>query len=333
MKALVYRGEKRLEYGDVADPQVREGEVVVAVDSVGICGSDVHAFLGHDGRRPAPLVLGHEAAGVVMTGALAGKRVTINPLVSCSQCAACRSGRENICPQRQIISMPPREGAFAQRVAIPQSNIIEVPEGVSLEVAALAEPIACGWHATRLAGQTLSIPLTDAAVLVLGGGAIGVGAALSLRAAGVDGILVSEPNAARRTYLDRGRGLDVTDPGAIASGSQFDLVIDAVGLAATRSQAVAQVRPGGVIMHIGLGGWMGDFDFRRMTLQEITFIGTYTYTPADFRDTAQAIFDGRLGALDWIETRPLSDGQSAFEDLLAGRAEAPKIILKPDQES
>ena len=103
-----------------------------------------------------------------------------------------------------------------------------------------------------------------------------------------------------------------------------------MGIAATRSQAVAQVRPGGVIMHIGLGSWQGDFDFRRMTLQEIAFIGTYTYTPVDFRDTAQAIFDGRLGDLDWVETRPLSDGQGAFEDILAGRAEAPKIILKPD---
>ncbi|MCP4315470.1 MAG: galactitol-1-phosphate 5-dehydrogenase, partial [Hyphomicrobiales bacterium] len=88
--------------------------------------------------------------------------------------------------------------------------------------------------------------------------------------------------------------------------------------------------PGGVIMHIGLGGGTGDFDFRRMTLQEITFIGTYTYTADDFRATAQAIFDGRLGALDWIESRPLSQGQSAFEDILAGRVEAPKIILKPN---
>ena len=330
MKALVYRGEKCLEYADVAEPQPDGGEVVVAIDSVGICGSDMHAFLGHDERRPAPLILGHEAAGVVTGGDLAGRRVTINPLVHCGSCPACRAGRQNICPDRQIISMPPREGAFAQQVAIPPSNVVTVPDHVPLEAASLTEPIACGWHATRLAAEASKVPLADARVLVLGGGAIGVGAALSLRAAGVAQVLVSEPNALRRDYLGDGRGFAIADPQDIAPDARFDVVIDAVGFAATRSQAVAQVQPGGVIMHIGLGGWQGDFDFRRMTLQEITFIGTYTYTPADFRDTAQAIFDGRLGALDWVDTRPLRDGQAAFEDILAGRAAAPKIVLKPE---
>lgn len=330
MKALIYQGEKSLEFGDAAEPQPGDGEVVVAIDSVGICGSDMHAFLGHDERRPAPLILGHEAAGVVMAGDLAGQRVTINPLVHCGVCPACLSGRQNICPNRQIISMPPREGAFAQQVAIPQVNVVPVPDGVSLEAASLAEPIACGWHATRLAGRASAVPLEEASVLVLGGGAIGVGAALSLLAAGVPQVIVSEPNPIRRQFLGEGRGFDIVDPETITADAQFDVVVDAVGFAATRSQAVAQVRPGGVIMHIGLGSWKGDFDFRRMTLQEITFIGTYTYTPEDFRDTAQAIFDGRLGALDWVETRPLSDGQAAFEDILAGQAAAPKIILKPE---
>ena len=329
MKALIYQGEKTLEFGDVAEPQAGEDEVVVAIDSVGICGSDMHAFLGHDERRPAPLILGHEAAGVVTAGELEGQRVTINPLVHCGDCPSCQSGRQNICPDRQIISMPPREGAFAQQVAIPKSNVVAVPDHVSLEAASLTEPIACGWHATRLAAQAAFVPMAEASVLVLGGGAIGVGAALSLRAAGVSQVLVSEPNAIRRAFLGGDRGFTVTEPESIAPDAQFDVVVDAVGFAATRSQAVAQVRPGGVIMHIGLGGWKGDFDFRRMTLQEITFIGTYTYTPVDFRDTAQAIFDGRLGDLDWVETRPLSDGQAAFEYILAGRAKAPKIILKP----
>lgn len=331
MKALVYRGEKTLDHCDVDEPQPVDGSVIVAVESVGICGSDMHAFLGHDNRRPPPLILGHEAAGVVLSGELAGKRVTVNPLVNCGTCAACRSGRENICPNRQIISMPPREGAFADMVAIPATNVVEIPDAISLDVAALTEPIACGWHAARLARGAHSISLEDASILVIGGGAIGVGAALSLRAADARNILVAEPNAIRRSFLVRGSGLDVVSPQEIGTTDQFDLIVDAVGFAATRSQAVAHARPGGVIVHIGLGGGTGDFDFRRMTLQEITFIGTYTYTAADFRATAQAIFDGRLGALDWIETRPLRKGQSAFEDILAGRVEAPKVILKPDR--
>ena len=105
---------------------------------------------------------------------------------------------------------------------------------------------------------------------------------------------------------------------------------DAVGYAATRAVASELTAPGGVIVHIGLGEDTGGLDVRRMTLQEITFIGTYTYTAQDFRDTAQAMFDGRLGPLDWIEERPLSDGASAFADIRAGRVAAPKIVLKPN---
>jgi threonine dehydrogenase-like Zn-dependent dehydrogenase len=102
-----------------------------------------------------------------------------------------------------------------------------------------------------------------------------------------------------------------------------------LGFAATRASASWAARPGGVIVHIGLGDADGGLDIRRMTLQEITFIGAYTYTPQDFRDTAAAIFDGRLGSLDWAEQRPLEDGATAFADILAGRAAAPKIVLRP----
>ncbi|MCR9139437.1 MAG: alcohol dehydrogenase catalytic domain-containing protein [Alphaproteobacteria bacterium] len=329
MKALVYQGEKRLEYREVEVPRSGDGNVVVAVESVGICGSDMHAFLGHDERRNPPLILGHEAAGVVTDGDLAGKRVTVNPLVSCGTCQACRRGRENLCPDRQILSMQPREGAFAEMLAIPPSNLFEIPDAISFDVAALAEPIACGWHAVRLARQALSIPLNEARILVVGGGAIGVGATLSLVAAGGADIVVSEPNEQRRLYLNDHLGITSIDRAEITADDQFDLTVDAVGFAATRSHSVAHARPGGVIVHIGLGEAAGSVDFRRMTLQEITFIGTYTYTQDDFKATAQAICDGRLGALDWIECRPLSNGQSAFDDILTGRVQAPKIVLKP----
>jgi threonine dehydrogenase-like Zn-dependent dehydrogenase len=93
---------------------VPSGECLVRVEAVGICGSDMHAYLGHDERRPAPLILGHEAAGVVVDGPLQGKRVTVNPLATCGKCRACLSGRNNLCPNRQILSMVPRQGAFAE---------------------------------------------------------------------------------------------------------------------------------------------------------------------------------------------------------------------------
>ena len=328
MKALVYTGPEQMAYADHAEPSPGSGEVLVRIISSGICGSDMHAFLGHDERRPAPLILGHEAAGRIASGPRTGERVVINPLVTCGTCPACLAGRNNLCPNRQIISMPPRPGAFAEYVAIPEGNLVAVPDGVSDDKAALSEPMACGWHAVRLAQGALQMALSDARCLVIGGGAIGAGAALVLAAHDAGQITVLEPNAARQEVLEGMAAFDVagTDEGL---ANRFDLVIDGVGYAPTRRLASTAVTPGGVIMHIGLGEAEGGLDVRRMTLQEVTFIGTYTYTPADFRDTAQAIFNGRLGALDWMEVRPLSDGLAAFRDIRAGKVAAPKIILRP----
>ncbi|WP_179379689.1 zinc-dependent alcohol dehydrogenase [Jannaschia marina] len=324
MKALVYEGIEQLALRDVAPPGPRDGEVLIRVAAVGICGSDMHAYLGHDARRPAPLILGHEAAGTITGGPRDGERVTINPLVTCGTCPACAAGRENLCPERQIISMPPRAGAFAQYVAIPEINLVTVPDAVPLAKAALAEPLAVGWHAVRL-GLAALHPGMERRALVLGGGAIGLASALALRAMGVGDVTLIEPNADRRAFLIERCGERVLAEADVPA----PLIVDAVGYAATRARASALVDPGGVIVHVGLGEDDGGLDVRRMTLQEVTFIGTYTYTAQDFRDCAAALFDGRLGPLDWYETRPLSQGASAFADLRAGYVAAPKILLDP----
>lgn len=322
MKALVYTDVGQMALQTFADPVPRVSEALVRIEAAGICGSDMHAWLGHDERRPAPLILGHEAAGIAETGRFAGRRVTINPLATCGTCPACLAGRDNLCPQRQIISMPPRQGAFAERIAIPEANLVEVPDGITAVQACLAEPLACGWHGVRLglaAGRASN-------ALVIGGGAIGLGVALALRAQGVDAITVVEPNPLRREALTRIGGFRVVEAADVAAP---DLVVDAVGYEATRALASGFVRPGGVIVHIGLGSASGGLDVRRMTLHEVTFIGTYTYTAQDFRDTAAAMFDGRLGPLDWPETRPLSEGQTAFTAIRNGQVAAPKIVLCP----
>lgn len=331
MKALVYRGAERLAYESVPEPVPDEAadDVVVRVESVGICGSDMHAFLGHDERRPAPLILGHEAAGVVIGGEDDGRRVTINPLVSCGRCRACSTGRENLCADREIISMPPREGAFAQYLRMPRSNLVTVPGHVDFDKASLAEPIACGWHAARLARAHLAAPFGEVRALVIGAGAIGVGAALSLQAMGVGSVVVADPNPARRDFLAAQGELSVRAPEQLDAQPAFDLVVDGVGYAQTRAQASALALPGGLIMHIGLGSGEGGLDIRRMTLQEIGFVGTYTYTHADFCAVAEAIFDGRLGRLAWTEARSLSAGAAAFAGIRAGQVAAPKIVLKP----
>ncbi|WP_136441892.1 alcohol dehydrogenase catalytic domain-containing protein [Pacificoceanicola onchidii] len=324
MKALIYEGVETLAVRDAPMPSPAAGEHLVRIHAAGICGSDMHAYLGHDERRPAPLILGHEAAGVLEDGPMKGRRVTINPLVTCGTCRYCRAGRENLCPDRQIISMAPREGAFAQFVPMPEQNLVTVPDDFPLDKAALCEPIAVSWHAARLALEGLH-PSMARRAMVIGGGAIGLSAALALRAMGVEDIKVIEPNDLRRAFLQARCGLEAS----AAPEHTATIVIDAVGYAATRSVASEWVEPGGIIAHVGLGDSESGLDIRRLTLQEIAFVGTYTYTAQDFRDTAEAMFSGRLGSLDWFDTRPLDDGATAFNDIRAGRIAAPKVILDP----
>ena len=238
MKALVYTGPKQLDYRDVPDPDVRGTDVLIDLDCSGICGSDMHAFLGHDPRRPAPLILGHEATGVIASGPKAGRRVTINPLMACGTCEFCESGRENLCQQRQIISMPPREGSFAERISMPLSNLVTVPEEVPLWQAALTEPMACGWHAVRLALGQAPEPADRVEAVVLGGGAIGLSAALSLSIQGVSRITVLETNAARRARMRAALPqFDFQASFEDTSSSLPHLVVDAAGIAPTRKIA------------------------------------------------------------------------------------------------
>src|SRR5690349_123687 len=203
MKAIVYTGPNSLELRDEPEPTPASDEVLVRVEAVGICGSDMHAYHGHDSRRPAPLILGHEAAGRVMTGPRAGKRVTINPLVTCGACEYCESDREHLCPSRQILSMPPRPGAFAEIVRVPERNLVEVPEGFDIAKAALAEPVAVSYHAVSHGVRLLARPLSASQCAVLGGGAIGLAAALVLRMNGASEVFVGEPNSARRETIAR----------------------------------------------------------------------------------------------------------------------------------
>ena len=123
MKALVYTNSKTMEFQDVDDPSPAVGEALIRVKASGICGSDMHAWAGHDERRPSPLILGHEAAGEIVGFGGATRRVTVNPLVTCGTCEACTAGKDNLCSTRQIISMPPREGAFADPTQFSQFSI------------------------------------------------------------------------------------------------------------------------------------------------------------------------------------------------------------------
>jgi len=331
MKALIYTGPATLEYREQPDPIPAAGEALVHVEAVGICGSDMHAYHGRDERRPAPLVLGHEAAGHVVSGPRAGRRVTIDPLVTCGRCAFCLDGRSHLCRGRQIISMPPRAGAFAEFVPIPETNLVELPDNLPVQQAALAEPMAVGWHALRVASGALSRPLAAARCVVLGGGAVGLACALAMRHFGAKEILIAEPNELRRKAIATDASFRPFAPGDATEPPEWtvDLVIDAVGSNSTRTAASRLIKPGGVIVHIGLLSAGDGLDIRKITLQEVAFLGSYCYTHLDFIETVAAMAAGHLGSLDWLEERPLSEGHQAFRELDEGKVAAAKVILRP----
>lgn len=330
MKAVVYTGPKSLEYREEPDPVPLDGEILVQVQAVGICGSDMHAYFGHDERRPAPLILGHEACGQALSGRHSGRTVVINPLVTCGHCDDCLDGCSNLCSERQIISMPPRHGAFAELIRIPERNAVLVPDGLAPAEAALAEPIATGFHAVNVGEQHLRRPIGEAEVLVIGAGAVGLASALVVASRGARHITVAETNAGRRRTAEQAGGFTVVDPTAGAvDPDRYTLVIDAVGGQATRTLACDAVRPGGVIVHIGLLDSNAGIDVRKLTLREIVFVGVYTYTMVDFRETLTAMAEGRLGPLDWQVEGPLAQASAAFAALERGEVPAAKVVLVP----
>jgi len=328
MKALFYSAVRETEYREVPEPRPGAHDALVAVEAVGICGSDMHAWHGHDPRRVPPLILGHEACGTVIDGPEPGARVVFNPLITCGVCAFCQGGRSNLCQTRELIGMR-LPGAFAEQVALPARNLIPVPEGMDPASAALTEPCATAWHALALAARAAWRPIPECRALVIGGGSVGLLGALILKAWGARQVRLAETNRLRRETA-AAAGVEAFDPiEAPAESAAYDLVLDAVGSQATRRASIAAVTPGGVISHVGLQDWAGDFDARTLTLQEVTLVGVYTYTDADLRASLAALHDGRLGRLDWIEERPLSEGGQAFRDLDANRTRAAKIILRP----
>ena len=161
MKALVLKAYKQFAYEDVPDPEPGPDEVLVAVKACGICGSDVHGMDGSTGRRRPPIIMGHEAAGVIskvgsrVTGWAAGDRVTFDSTIYCGQCAFCRRGMINLCDRRRVLGVSCEDyrqnGAFAEFVAVPQHILYRLPDGLTFEHAALVEPFAIALHAIRRA--------------------------------------------------------------------------------------------------------------------------------------------------------------------------------------
>ena len=332
MHALVYTDTKKIVYKEEKKPKLIEGESIIKVSASGICGSDMHAYHGKDNRRIPPLILGHEISGVINQGKSLGKKVVLNPLITCGKCNYCSNGKEHLCNKRSILGMSKpieRQGGFAEYVSIPDKNIYELPKTLNINEAAIAEPTAVAYHAVELSEKSIFKDIKSSKVLVIGGGAIGLLCGLILsKVKKCDDIIIADPNKKRLSQCSKYLETTAVDPKSkVITENSFDLVFDTVGLEVTRLQAIKSIKPGGTIIHIGLTQPNGNFDFRKATLQEITFIGTYCYTNNDFEKTLNILSKKKLGSLDWIEYRNLKDGAKAFKEIHDGSCSAPKIVL------
>ena len=334
MQALVYTGTNKIDFREEKDPITKPGEILIKVKASGICGSDMHAFHGNDERRIPPLILGHEVSGTGLEGKFKNKDVVINPLISCEKCDYCKNEREHLCPERTMIGMSTpvkREGGLAELVSVPEKNIFEVPKKLSIKEAALAEPTAVALHAVLLAEKNLKKSLSECKILIQGAGAIGLLCGLVLnKEKKSTNIIMSDPNKKRLNECAKYLKANFVSPSDKSiKENTFDLILESVGLEVTRHQAIKSIRPGGTIVHIGLTQPSGSFDFKKLTIQEITLVGTYCYTNKDFQKTLEILTEKKLGDLGWIEYRDLKKGSEAFNEIHNGSCVAPKIILIP----
>ena len=334
MQALVYTGTNKIDFREEKDPIAKPGETLIKVKASGICGSDMHAYHGNDERRIPPLILGHEVSGTSLDGKYKNKDVVINPLISCEKCDYCNNQREHLCPERTMIGMSTpikREGGLAELVSVPEKNIFEVPKKLSIKEAALAEPAAVALHAVLLAEQNLKKTLSECKILIQGAGAIGLLCGLVLnREKKSTNITMSDPNKKRLDECAKYLKANFVSPNDKSiKENNFDLILESVGLEVTRHQAIKSIAPGGTIVHIGLTQPSGTFNFKKLTIQEITLVGTYCYTNMDFQKTLKMLTEKKLGDLGWIEYRDLKKGSEAFNEIHNGTCVAPKIILIP----
>jgi threonine dehydrogenase-like Zn-dependent dehydrogenase len=314
VKALVFTGPGQVELLDVPEPEPAPGEALVEVRAAGICGSELHGARRPGFRQP-PLIMGHEFAG---TGT-GGEAVVVNPILSCGRCAECRRGLRHVCREREIIGVH-RAGGFAERVAVPASALRPLPPGLPWEAAALIEPAANAVHAWNLALGAVGVECRR--VAVIGCGAIGLLCAATALSSGAGQVEVTDLSPARLAAAQR-LGAEVADPGL---SGQYDVVIDAVGSAATRAASVAHQRPGGVAVWLGLAGEETGFDGNALIRSEKRVVGSFAYRDEEF---AQAMARIRYWDLTWAAGYPLAAAAEVFTGLMNGGLDPLKALLRP----
>jgi len=335
VRAFVLHGPHEWSVEDVPAPEPDRNEVVIDVDRVGVCGTDVEFFTGemaylHQGHAEYPIRLGHEWCGRVVAAAdgvdttWMGKRVMGDTMLGDGTCRLCRRGRQHLCPNRSEVGIRNgRPGALAEQVAVPVSSLHVLPENVDPVLGALVEP---GGNALRTV-EAAGVAAGDRA-LVLGTGTIGLLAAMFLRAAGVEVHLLGRSEPA----LEFARNLGFERGWTQASLPQvpFDAVIEATNAPHLPAQAVELVEPGGRVVYVGLAGEPSLVDTRRLALNDVTAVGILSASPA-LEQTIHAYASGS------VDPSPLVAATVGLEQVgpvlggarPAGAGPGPKIQVDP----
>ena len=341
MQALVYHGPWEMTVETLPDPRVGPGEVLLRVEATGICGSDIHGFTGENGRRSPGQVMGHETVGRVEAlgegvdpALAAGTPVTVNPVLGCGHCPACADGRAQTCRQRRIIGVAPElVSSFAGLLVAPADNVVPLSPDLPLELGALVEPLAVGYHAALRGGCSAADR-----VLVIGGGPIGQACVLAARRLGAEQVAVSEPDAHRRQLAASlgAAGVDALQEGlagqvAQALGAALTLVLDAVGTTRTLQDAFDCSGFGARVVLVGMGAPEVALRAYAVSTEERTLIGSFCYSGQEFRDTAAWVASAPERLAGLVEGRvDLAGAPAAFAELGRGESAASKVLVYPN---
>jgi L-iditol 2-dehydrogenase len=335
MRALLLTEYKRMELADLPTPAIGPDDVLVRVKACGICGSDVHGFDGSTGRRIPPLVMGHEAAGVVAgVGAnvqdlAPGDRVTFDSTVSCGRCQYCRRGQVNLCDNRQVLGVScgdyRRHGAFAEYVSVPRHIVYRLPDSLGFEQAAMIEAVSVAVHAVNLTPVTLG----DTAVVV-GSGMIGLLALQALRLAGCARIIAVDIDDAKLDMARRvGADETVNSRTSPAPAGVADVALEAVGATEPVKTAIASVRKGGSVTLVGNVTPNVEIPLQSVVTRQIRLQGSCA-SSGEYPACIELLARGAIRVDPMITARaPLEEGARWFERLYGREENLMKVILEP----
>lgn len=342
MKALLLSEYKKLELTEVPVPTPGPLEILVRVAACGICGSDVHGYDGSSGRRIPPIIMGHEAAGVVarvgpeVDGFHEGDRVTFDSTIYCGECAFCRRGQPNLCDRREVLGVScgdyRRAGAFADFVVLPARIAYKLPANLSFAEAALLEAVSVALHAVSLA------PIEPGgSALVVGAGTIGLLVQQALKAAGCSRVIVTDVDATR-LRLSESLGASAV----LRSGPQFkqelleltqgmgvDVAVEAVGNTPAVHSAIDAVLKGGSVVLVGNISPEVTIPLQKVVSRQITLYGSCA-SAGEYPRAIELLSAGQIKVKPVISAvAPLSEGPEWFERLYAKEPHLMKVVLEP----